>query len=267
MELLVFLAAGVCSGVLAGMLGIGGGVVIVPVLIYTLDHSNIPLDLRMPLAVATSLAIIALSGLSSARAHHRRGATNWQIMKLMAPGCAFGAIMAGLLVPWIPGVYLLGFFALFELYVASDLLFDLHPQTQGGSGIMDMKYFLFSGFFIGLISTLLGIGGGSLTVPFLHYMGRPLREAVGTSSLFGAFLAFIASLTFLFQRGPQLPNTIGFIYIPAFVGIAITSILAAPLGALLAHHIPVHRLRQILAIVLYLVALDMGIECFKHIMA
>jgi len=146
MELLAFLAAGACSGLLAGMLGIGGGVVIVPVLIYALDHSNIPLDSRMPLAVATSLAIIALSGLSSARAHYQRGAINWQIMKLMAPGCTFGAIIAGLLVPWIPGVYLLGFFALFELYVASDLLFSLRPKTQGGSGIIDTKYFCFRVF-------------------------------------------------------------------------------------------------------------------------
>lgn len=259
----VFLTIGLLSGLLAGMFGIGGGIVIVPAMLYALGNSTIALDLKMPVTVATSLAVIAITGLSSANAHHKRGGVNWQMMKIMAPGCMLGTVIASFAVTHIPGKYLLGLFALFEFYIATDLLFGTHP-IESASKAINTGLFLVAGLVIGAISTLLGIGGGSLTVPFLHYVGRPLREAVGTSSVFGAFLAIIASMAFFLQPRPPLPHTAGFIYLPAFFGIALASIVTAPLGAALAHRLPVKRLRQLLAIVLYLVALDMGMECLKH---
>ncbi len=253
-----FLLGGVGAGTLAGLLGIGGGLIYVPLLVWVLPHIGVPETITMHLAVATSLTVILVTSCSSAYAHHRRGGVQWSIFRAMVPGLVIGAVLGPMIADVLPSKTLKIFFGVFVLLLAIRMALDLQPKPtrhlpgKTGLGIV--------GFIFGILCTLLGMGGGTLTVPFLRFCNIDVRKAVATSASVGVPIALPGMLSFMVAglNEPGLPAwTTGYIYWPAFVGLATASVVCAPLGARLAHKISTKLLTRIFAIFLLLVAFDM----------
>lgn len=249
MEWLFYLGTGAFAGVLAGLLGVGGGVVIVPLLVFTFTAQHLPEAYILHLALGTSLASIIFTSISSLRAHHRRGAVNWPVVKGISPGILVGTFLGSWVAAQLSTGFLKGFFVVFLYYVATQLLLDIRPkphrQMPGTGGMFGV------GNVIGGVSSLVGIGGGSLSVPFLIWCNLPMHHAVGTSAAIGFPIAVAGAAGYLVNGLPAVglpPGAVGFIYLPALVGIALASICTAPLGARLAHSLPVPRLKKVFAV-------------------
>jgi uncharacterized membrane protein YfcA len=251
-----YLATGAAAGVLAGLLGIGGGVVIVPVLILVFSEQGLAAEWAPHLAVGTSLTTIVGTGAAAVRAHHRRRAVRWGLVRTLAPGIVVGAWIGALVAGVLPADWLRRVFALFLVLVGVQMLVD--RSVPGGQGTLPSKAgLLAAGTGIGALSSLVGIGGGSLTVPFLARAGVDLRAAVATSSACGVPLALAGAIGFAvvgLGRTDLPALTTGFIYWPAVVCIWLTSLPAAPLGARLAHNLPVPLLKRLFAVLLLGVA-------------
>jgi hypothetical protein len=252
---LPYLALGCIAGLLAGLLGVGGGLIIVPVLALLFQHLGIGGDKLMQLALGTSLATIIATSLSSIAAHQRHGNVLWPILKALTPGIIIGVLCGSWLADQINSDTLRFGFAIFVLIVASQMLLGLQPSSQrqppGRIGLGG------AGSIIGLVSSLVGIGGGTLTTPFLLWHNITLRQAIGTSAACGLPIAVFGSLGYLLVGldANQLPaNSSGYIYWPAFFGIITTSIMFAPLGAWLTGILPVAVLKKVFALVLVAVA-------------
>lgn len=246
---LFYLGTGAFAGVLAGLLGVGGGVVIVPLLVFTFTAQHLPEAYILHLALGTSLASIIFTSISSLRAHHRRGAVNWPVVKGISPGILVGTFLGSWVAAQLSTGFLKGFFVVFLYYVATQLLLDIRPQPHrqmpGAGGMFGV------GNVIGGVSSLVGIGGGSLSVPFLIWCNLPMHHAVGTSAAIGFPIAVAGAAGYLVNGLPAvgLPSgAVGFIYLPALIGIALASICTAPLGARLAHSLPVPRLKKVFAV-------------------
>jgi len=256
--LALYLAVGAFAGVLAGLLGVGGGVVIVPVLEFSFSWLALPGEHLMQLAVGTSLATIVTTSLSSIRAHHRRRAVLWPVVLRMTPGILLGAVLGVLLADRISSDELRAVFGLFLLLVAAHTLFGrppkAHSELPGGGGL------LAAGGLIGGFSALVGIGGGALTVPFLAWCNTQMKNAVATSAACGLPIALAGSLGFVLAGLDEtdLPAwSTGYLYWPGFLGIAAASALFAPLGAKLAHSLPTATLKRVFAALLLLVGARM----------
>lgn len=249
--LLLYLAVGAFAGTLAGLFGVGGGLVIVPVLVFIFRGQGISEAVLIHLAVGTSLATIVFTAISSVRAHHKRGAVRWDVVNRLTPGIVVGALLGAMIADAMPASVLRIFFAAFELTVAALLWWDRQPAAHRGlPGIIGMSS---TGVVIGAVSSIVGIGGGTLTVPFLTWCNVNLRNAVATSSACGLPIALAGALGFVVMgwNEVQLPEfATGYIYWPAFAGIGIASVLFAPLGAKLAHALPVASLRKLFALLL-----------------
>lgn len=258
MILLAYLAVGVAAGLIAGMLGLGGGVVIVPALALVFPLLGLPSSVLMHLAIGTSLAVIVPTSISSTLAHYRRGAVDLPLLRLLLPGLVPGALLGGWLADKLPSVLLARVFGVFVIAVATQIFFN--ATAPGRRPLPGHAGLLATGIVIGTASTLLGIGGGSLTVPFLNYCRVDMRRAVATSSACGLVLGVVGAATFLWagRDHPGLPpGAIGYLYLPAFVGIAVVSVLTAPYGARLAHSLPVPTLKRAFAVFLMLAGLRM----------
>lgn len=246
-----YVALGLFAGLLAGLLGVGGGLVIVPVLAGLFAIQGFPGSVIMPLALGTSLATIIFTSLSSLRAHHRRGAVRWSLMAQLSVGIAAGGWLGGFVARWLGGPLLALLFGVFELLIAAHLLFGNEPsahRSEPGRGRN-----LLAGSVIGVVSALLGIGGGTLTVPWLVWHRVTMREAVGTAAACGFPIALVGALGFMLAGNAvsELPKgSSGFVYWPAVAAISIASVLAAPLGAWLAHSMPQRSLKQAFALML-----------------
>lgn len=255
---LLYLLTGAVVGVLAGLLGIGGGVVIVPLLTFTFVAQQFPETYILHLALGTSLATIIFTSISSFRAHHARGSVNWPAVKALAPGILLGTFMGTWVAAQLSSKFLSVFFACFLYYVAIQMMLNIAPSPSrslpGRGGMFGV------GSLIGGVSSLVGIGGGSLTVPFLGWCNQSIHTAVGTSAAVGLPIAVAGALGYLvnglFVEG--LPaGSFGFIYLPALVGVSVVSYLTAPFGVRLAHALPVARLKKIFAIFLLLMGTRM----------
>ena len=239
------LSLGAVAGVLAGLLGVGGGVVIVPILIWIFgSQEGIPQDQLMQFALGTSLATICFTSVSSIRAHQKRGAIRWPIVLQMSPGVIAGTFLGSFVAARLSTGFLATFFAIFLILVSIQMAFGAQPAPQrkipGWIGVV------FSGLVIGVLSALVGIGGGTLTVPFLVWCNTPLRNAIATSSAGGLFIALAGTVGYAWSGwGASIPLSSGYIYWPAVLGIVPTSLMFAPLGAKLAHTIPVGTLKKI----------------------
>lgn len=253
-----YLLAGVIAGLLAGMLGVGGGLVIVPVLVYLFTLQGFDSSVIMHLAIGTSLATIVLTSISSVRAHHQRGAVLWPVVVRLSPGIVVGAWLGAAVAHLLPTTALRIIFGLFELAVATQMALELsaapHRQLPGriATGI--------AGIIIGTVSAIVGIGGGTLTVPFLTWCNVEIRRAVATSAACGLPIALAGSIAFIVSgwHQPALPSaSSGYLHWPAVLGIGITSVLLAPFGARLAHTLPVKTLRRTFALFLALLGLRM----------
>jgi uncharacterized membrane protein YfcA len=255
---IIYLLLGAFAGLVAGLLGVGGGLIIVPVLVFIFTGQGVAEHLIVHLAVGTSLATIVFTSISSVRAHHQHGAVLWQAFWQLTPGIVIGAWLGALLADVLASDQLRRFFGVFELLVAIQMTFNVKPrphrQLPGRAGMVG------AGSVIGAISAIVGIGGGTMTVPFLVWCNVAMRKAVATSSACGLPIAVAGATGFIVTgwNAVDLPAySSGYVYWPAFIGIVIASILSAPLGARLAHRLPAAQLKRIFAVLLYILGLRM----------
>ncbi|MDP1708540.1 MAG: sulfite exporter TauE/SafE family protein [Gammaproteobacteria bacterium] len=256
--LLLYLLLGAFVGVVAGLFGVGGGLIIVPALLFIFHGSGMSATVVMHMAIGTSLATIMVTSLSSVRAHHQHGAVLWPIVAKLAPGIVAGTLFGAYIVNQLPNATLRIIFGVFELLVAAQMAFGIkaapHRQLPGWPGMS------VTGAIIGKVSAIIGIGGGTLTVPFLVWCNTGIRQAVATSAACGLPIAVAGTVGFVITgwNTPQLPAwSTGYIYWPAFAGIALASVLSAPLGARLAHTLPVGQLRIYFSLLLALLGMRM----------
>ena len=255
--LAAYLLLGAFAGITAGLLGVGGGLVIVPVLLWTFQAQGLPAGYLMQLAVGTSLATITITSISSLLAHHRRQGVLWPVFAHLTLGVLFGAFLGAFVADAVPSDGLRAFFGVFVLLVAVQMAFGItpgpHRELPGFAGLAGV------GAGIGTVSALVGIGGGSMTVPFLVWCKVPVRQAVGTSAAVGLPIAIAGAAGFVTTGLAQstLPWTLGYVYIPALAGIVVTSAAFAPLGARLAHRLPTAVLKRIFGIFLALIGVKM----------
>ncbi len=260
-SLICFLAAGAVAGVLAGLLGVGGGIIIVPILSLIFPLLAIPPDMIHHLALGTSLASIMVTSISSAKSHHAKGAVRWDIVKAITPGILLGTFAGGLVATHIPSSYLKVVFIIFLYFVALNMLLQKKNVTENSAeyqeklpsplGISSV------GTGIGLISSFVGIGGGTMSVPFMDFCKIPLRTAVGTSAAIGFPIAVAGTLGYItggYSVENLPPYTLGYVHLLAFAGLAAASFFTAPLGAKLAHSLPVPTLKRFFALFLICVA-------------
>ncbi len=245
---------GIISGIVAGLLGLGGGIVIVPALYFIFSWQELAPEITMHLAVATSLATIIFTAISSCYAHSKRDAVLWDTVLTLGPGIMLGAIIGAFVTDSVSNNHLRIFFGVFEMLVAIQIWFQLQPKAQ--KSLPGTLGLVITGLIIGFLSTILGIGGGTIVVPFLLWCCIDIRHAVGTSSACGLPIAVAGtfSLIWIGWNNPSLPEyTMGYVYLPAAIGITLTSILTAPLGAKLAHKIPKDHLKKIFAITIFII--------------
>ena len=254
------LLLGTVTGFLAGLLGIGGGMIQVPFLVIVLSQRGVASDQGLKIAIATAMATIVFTSLSSVRAHHARGAVRWELVRGMAPGVVIGGLVAGAAVfTLIRGSALALVFALFVGYSATQMLIDRKPrasrQMPGAVGQAAV------GSCIGLLAALVGAGGAFMSVPFMVWCNVPIHQAVGTSAALGFPVALAATVGYIiggWSLAPPLPGTVGYLYLPALFVVALASVFAAPWGARVAHSMDTRQFRRIFALLLYGVAAYMA---------
>ena len=239
-----YLALGAVAGTMAGLFGVGGGLIIVPVLVFAFGIQNVAPEITMHLAVGTSLATIVVTGASSALGHFRRGSVYRPWFMALLPGLMLGAIGGVFIAGNLSGTVLGTLFGIFVLLLAAKMVLGLNPKlgtVQPGRTAM-----VVAGAVVGAISALFGIGGGAMTVPWLSRCGASMTQAVGTSAACGLPIAVVGALTFIIVGWghPLLPPwATGFVMWPAFLGIVLTSVPFARLGVRLAHVLPSQVLR------------------------
>jgi uncharacterized membrane protein YfcA len=256
---------GLCSGFVAGLLGVGGGTVTVPALILAARLLGIGADDSAPVAMATSLAIVIPTSISSARAHAARGSIDWRAFRRLAPGIAAGAL-AGTLAACALGARLaLAAFIGFALFATHRLLARSPAASENPAAALPGTAALVRhGVAIGLLSALAGVGGGLLSVPLLaHYL--PMKRAIGTAAALGLPLAGAGLTGYLLAGHPTqcAAGCMGYVLLPAALAISLAAIATAPLGASLAHHLPVRLLKRVFAALLLLVSADLSAELFR----
>lgn len=259
-NLLIYLATGTVAGVLAGLFGIGGGMVMVPALAIVLTGQGVPPAIVMHIALGTSLAVIALTSISSTLSHHRRGGVRWDVLRWYGPALAIGALLGAFVADALPGTALRKLVGVSSLLIALQMAFDyrfdaleaLAPPRDPELGV--------AGGIVGLLSSLIGIGGGSLTGPYLALRGFELRQSVGTAAAGGIPIAWAGAIGYIVAgwQEPGVPGpALGYVSGSAFAGLAVASTLVAPLGARLAHHLSPRKLQLAFAGMLVLVAFEM----------
>ncbi|MCF7986281.1 MAG: sulfite exporter TauE/SafE family protein [Methylovulum sp.] len=253
--ILASLVLGLIAGLLAGLFGIGGGLVIVPVLVILFTQQGLPPEHILLMAIATSLATIILTAISSVSAHHRLGAVIWPKVYRLSMMIILGAGIGASVAKQLPTDILRYFLVTFLVYVGGLMALEIKPKAskQQPSRYLDGIVALF----IGLISSLVGIGGGTLTVPYLVHGQMPIRNAVAVASACGLPIALAGTVSYvtLGWHNPSLPNwSLGYVYLPAFAAVSITSIITAPLGAKLANQLPATKLKRYFAILLFIMA-------------
>lgn len=255
--ILAYLMVGTVAGFLAGLLGVGGGMVIVPALLYVFHLLDLPALYHQHMALGTSMATIMFTAISSMKAHHTKGAVRWHLVKTIAPGIVLGTFAGAQLAGQVSAIALKWFFVAFAYLIAVQMLFDVKPKASrelpGLAGTSAV------GGLIGLLSSWVGIGGGSLSVPFMTICNVPVREAIGTSAAIGFPLALAGAAGFVASGwGRDVPvGALGFVYLPALAGIVLASFPMAKVGASVAHRLPVPVLKKIFATLLVLLASKM----------
>jgi len=258
MEFLLYVIAGALAGLLSGLFGVGGGLIIVPILSFLFLGLHFPETHLMHLALGSSLATIIVTSIASSRAHHRKNNINWHVVMQISPSIIIGTLLGTLLAAQLHSNWLKLLFALFTLGVATQLVLDFRPSPHRrlpgylGSSVV--------GSVIGAVSSLVGIGGGTLSVPYLIYCNVDTRLAIGTSSAIGLPIAISGTIGYIINGlGVQTlpPLSLGFVYLPALVGISLASIFTAPLGAAIAQRLPAKTLKQLFALLLYLLGVKM----------
>ena len=261
MEYALYLATGLFTGFLSGLLGIGGGLIIVPILSFIFLHLGFPVAFIMHMALGTSLGVIVVSSIASSRAHHSHQNVDWVIVKKIAFGIVIGAFLGSLVAAKFDASLLKALFVIYVFLAAFQILSNYTPNP---ARILPRRPALNCiGAFIGWVSSFVGIGGGTLSVPFLIYCNIDTKRAIGTSSAIGLPIALAGATGYVLSGLPiaNLPaHSFGFVYLPAFIIIALSSLISAPVGALLVQKLSVKKLKKIFAWLLIVIGLEM---CFS----
>lgn len=257
------LLLGCCTGFLAGLLGIGGGMLMVPFMTLLLTLKGFPSDYIVKMAIATSLSTICFTSIASLRAHHQHGAVRWDVVKRLAPGIVIGSLLGAQIAKALPAHILALVFAVFVSFSATQMLRGKKPHAQrqlpGTPGMIG------AGAGIGVLSALVGAGGGFLSVPFMTRCNVPIHHAVATSAALGFPIALAGTVGYVVAGWsiPQMPTgTLGFIYLPALLVISVASVTTAPFGARAAHRLNVQQLKRVFAGLLYALAAYMLYKAF-----
>jgi uncharacterized protein len=255
---LAYLALGAVAGVMAGLLGVGGGLLIVPVLVWLFIRQGVEPAVITHLAIGTSLATIVPTAISSARTHHLHGAVRWDLVTRIAPGVMVGALAGATLAEFLSSDALRRVFGAFEIALAIYMFLNIRPAPHrplpGAVGLAS------GGGVIGLVSALLGIGGGSLSVPYLVWFNVAVRHAIGTAAAVGLPIAIAGAGGFILHgwNAHGLPDwSLGYVHGPSLAGIALASFLTAPIGARLTHRLPVPLVRRLFAVLLMVLGIRM----------
>ncbi|MBI5109197.1 MAG: sulfite exporter TauE/SafE family protein [Rhodocyclales bacterium] len=249
---------GVFAGFVAGLFGVGGGLTIVPLLFMLFAAQNFPVEHAMHLALGSSMATIVLTSIASTRAHHAHGAVRWDIVRSFAPGLVLGTLGGSFIAAWIPTRPLAMVFTAIVYYAAIQMMLDFKPkphrQIPGTAGMV------VAGGTIGVVSSLVAAGGGFLSIPFMVFCNVAIHNAVGTSAALGFPIAVAGTIGYIASglKASGLPAySLGYIYLPAFIGVVAVSFLMAPVGARLAHRLPVKQLKRGFGVFLALLATKM----------
>ncbi|BAO43910.1 sulfite exporter TauE/SafE family protein [Thiolapillus brandeum] len=251
---LAYAILGALAGMLAGLMGIGGGLVFVPGLLFLFHLQGFDPHWLSHLAIGTSLAIIVPTAISSMLAHHRRGAVDWPAVIRLTPGLILGAVSGAWLASHISTEWLKNLFGLFLFLVSWQMLSGTVPKAREKNHRGGL--YVLVGTVIGAVSGLVGIGGGTMTVPFLLWQGKTLPKAVATSAACGLPIALAGALGFMLMgAGKTSVSATGFVFWPAVLVTGLFAVLTAPLGARLAHSLPVRALKRLFALLLVVVGL------------
>ena len=251
-----YLALGALAGTMAGLFGIGGGLVIVPALIFSFELQGVSTDISAHLAVGTSLATIVFTSISSIRSHHKHLSVRWDLFRPMTVGIVGGAILGAWTVAFMSGDVLQVIIGVFAISVGLKMLLAMNPKP--GRDVPGSVGLGVAGGGIGWASAIFGIGGGTLTVPYLSWCNVRMQQAVGTSAACGLPIAVAGAAGNMWTGwgNPQLPDySLGFVYLPALFGVILTSVFFAKFGAALAHRLDAMLLKRIFAVVLLIVGL------------
>lgn len=262
--ILYYVILGLFVGYFSGLLGIGGGLIMVPVLAFMFEAQNLPAQNILHLALGTSMATILFTSLSSTFQHHAHQAVNWDMVRFITPGILLGTALGALIIAYVATFYLAIFFVLFVYFAATQMLIGFKPEaTRDYPSRMEVTA---AGMVIGSISSIVSIGGGVLSVPYMLWHRLPLRHAIATSAALGFPIAVGGTLGYMatgYYRAIDLPAySLGYVYLPVLLWLVIGTVVTAPLGAKATHRMPVNKLRQIFALVLFVLATKMLIKLF-----
>ncbi len=253
-----YLAIGTAVGFLAGLLGVGGGMLTVPVLVFVFTAKSFPSEHLMHLSLATAMATIPFTSASSVRAHHVRNGVDWSVVVGMLPGLATGALLGALVAGAVPSRPLAIFFTVFIFYAALNMFRNVRPQASRqlpgrlGLGVV--------GTVVSFLASFVAAGAAFMTIPFMTWCNVPMKRAIGTAAALGFPLALASTAGYVYAgwNTAGLPSgTLGFVYLPALVPVVVASMLTAPLGARFSHRLPVRRLRVAFGLLLLALALHM----------
>ena len=256
------LVLGAFVGFLAGLFGIGGGLMIVPALVYLLPLVDVPQSSLMSMALGTSFSTIVVTAFSAAHRHHKLGNVAWEVCRYFIPALMVSVFIAGFVVSSVPKALMSKIFAVIVIFLALKMLFSLKKSTPSSQPITPQSS-LIAGSIIGAISSMAGIAGGAFIVPYLNGRGIEMKKAIGTSSFCGAFLGLAGTVSFILS-GLGLANlpeySLGYIYLPALFGITLTSFFTSKLGASAANVLPVPVLKKAFAVLLVVIAINMFLK-------
>ena len=259
-----YLALGLFVGYFSGLLGIGGGLIMVPMLVFMFEAQHFPAHTVLHLALGTSMAAIIFTSISSTLQHHAHSAIHWQTVKLIAPGLILGTLLGAWIMGAVATFYLSIFFVVFVYFAATQMLLGYKPSPT--RRYPERRGATIAGMVIGAVSSIVSIGGGVLSVPYLLWHQLSLRHAIATSAALGFPIAIGGSLGYVangYLSGAVLPDySLGYISLPVLVCLVAGTMLTAPLGAKTTHRMPISRLRQIFALLLFVLATKMLLKLF-----
>ena len=253
MEFIIFLVIGAFAGFAAGLFGVGGGTIIVPLLFIVFSQMGYDTNVIMQMALGTSLATIVVTSISSLMAHNKKGGIIWSVFKNLAPGMAVGCFLGAGIAGWLSGEHLQLIVGCFLLWVAYTMFTGANKTVDCTKQLPSTPAQMSAGAGIGIASAIFGIGGGSLTVPYLTHYGVVMQKAVGTSAACGLPIAIAGALGFMLfgmKAEINVANTIGYIHVYAFLGISIMSFFTAKYGAKAAHALSPAILKKCFALLL-----------------
>lgn len=254
---------GLFAGFFAGLLGIGGGMILVSLMVFAFNAQHFPADRVMHLALGTSLATIIFTSIKSVQSHHKHGAVRWDIVKHSALGLVVGTLAGSAVADALRSRALALLFTAFVVYSAINMMLDLKPKaTRGLPGPVGLQA---GASVVGVASALVGAGGGFLSIPLMSFCNVPMRQCVATSAAFGLPIAVSGTIGFLvggWNKDHLPPLSLGYLYLPALIGIVVGTFVTVPIGARVAHTIPVPKLKKVFAVILSIMAIKMTVSLF-----